>query len=213
MGADRITAGPLTAAGNNPFDVQALVLDALNGILEMSGNDHVMRGVQTMNFMLNAQAALSAITTAQNLINRSFNPGALNKISRTLVVEGQFIYTTPGTTTPTITIALVLGGVTLCSVTTAALSATASANMPVQFYFTLSVVSTGAAATIEAHGNLNANISANTPAAAVSQFVDTNTAVSAAVNLAAATTLQLTIAASSVITSVQLRQALGLMVN
>jgi hypothetical protein len=78
--------------------------------------------------------------------------------------------------------------------------------MPVQFSFIFTVASTGSSGTIEAHGFINANISANTPAAASNTYNDTNVAVSSAVNLTSALALQIQISASLAITSAQLRQ-------
>ena len=206
MGADRIAQGP-QASGLNPNDTEALVLDVANNILETSGNNHQMAACQTAIAVLGPQTALVTITTAQNLISKLLNAGVLNKLNRTLYIQGSLIYTSPGTTTPTITIAVTLGGVTLCTITTAAISATASANMPIQFYFYLTTTATGASGTIESHGGVSANITANTPAAAIATYLDTNTAASSAVNLNAAQTLNVTIAASSAITSAQLRLA------
>jgi hypothetical protein len=79
--------------------------------------------------------------------------------------------------------------------------------MPLQFEFTILTASTGSAGTIEAHGRVDANITAGTPAAAISTYLDINTAVSAAINLATALPLAVTVAASSVISPVQLREA------
>lgn len=205
--ADRITQGPLSAAGTNPYDQEALVLDVANGILETSGNDHILRACRTPWIVLNAQTALATITTAQNLISKALNAGALNKITRTLKVKGSFVYTSPGTTAPTLSIAVTLGAVTLCTITTAGISTTASTNMPVQFEFLITVAATGSAGTIESHGRVDANITANTPAAAVATYTDTNTAVSSAVNLTTALTLAVTLAASSTVTAATLRQA------
>jgi hypothetical protein len=213
MGVDRITSGPLTAAGTNPYDQQALVLDAQNNILETSGSSRALAAARSAQAVIGAQTALATVTTAQNLISRNLNAGVLNKLGRTFIIKGWLIYTTPGTTTPTLTIALTLGGVTLISIVTAGLSATASTNMPTYFEFTFQTVSTGPTGTIEAHGQVNANISANTPAAALAQYVDNNIAVSSAVNLNSALALAVTVAGSSAITSIQLRQATIEVVN
>lgn len=206
MGADRITTGP-QAAGTNPADTEALVLDVQNNILETSGNSRTMAACRTALSVLGAQTALTTVTTAQNLILLTLSAGVLNKLLRTINVSGTLIYTTPGTTTPTLTIALLINGVSVCSITTAALSGTASANMPVQFSFSASTASTGSAGTIEAHGSLNANISANTPAAAAANYLDNNVAVSSAVNLVSAGSLKVQVSANSAISSIQLRQA------
>src|SRR5215472_15930447 len=206
MGADRITQGP-SITGTNAYDSQALVLDVTNNILETSGTNRTMQAARTALIVLGAQTALSTVTTAQNLISKTLNAGVLNKALRTLLIQGSVIYTSSGTTTPTITIAVTLGGVSLCSITTAAVSSTASTNMPVQFEFQLQTATTGSSGTIESHGYVYANISANTPAAASGIYCDTNTAVSSSDNLASALALAVTVAASSTITSVQLRQA------
>jgi hypothetical protein len=201
----QITQAPPNPTGQNT-NQQALIFDRKSNIVESVGDAALAAALQTALFIQTAQTALSAITTAQNLFNKTLALGVLNKLNRTIAVSGSLIYTTPGTTTPTMTIALVLGGVTLCTITTAALSATASTNMPVQFSFIFTVASTGSSGTIEAHGFINANISANTPAAASNTYNDTNVAVSSAVNLTSALALQIQISASLAITSAQLRQ-------
>lgn len=207
MAVDRITSGPLTAAGTNPYDTQALVHDTANDILEISGNDRVLRALEVALQILTSQTALSNVTTAQNLISKALGAGVLNKVNRTIRIWGRGIYTTPGTTTPAMSVLVALGATTLCTITTAALSATASTNMPFEFYFQFTTVSTGASGTLESHGELVCNISANTPAAAAADYLDTNTAVSSAVNLAGALTLTVQVSANSAITSIQLRQA------
>jgi hypothetical protein len=207
MSITRITQGPLTTAGTNPYDQQSVVLDVVNNIMETSGNSHVLAACQTALAVIGPQTALTTITTAQNLISKVLGAGALNKLNRTLLIEGTLIYTSPGTTTPTISIAVTLGGVTLCTITTAGVSSTLSTNMPIQFAFLLNTSAVGSAGTIESHGTVSANITANTPAAAVASYSDTNTAASSAVNLTTALTLLVTIAASSTITSAQLRLA------
>lgn len=213
MGADRVNRGPLSSTGINPSDEQALVLDKQNNILETSGESSQLAACQTALLILLAQAALANVTAAQNLINLAINGGLLNKQNRTIRIRARGVYTTPGTTTPVLTIALVVGGVTLCSISTAALSATASTNMPFEIDFTFSTVTVGSAGTLEAHGKLIANITANTPAAAASAYLDTNTAVSAAVNLQVAGNLQVQVSANSAITSITLRQASVEVVN
>lgn len=202
----QITQGPATATGANP-NKQALIFDRANNITESVGDAGQSAAHQTALLILAAQTALTTITTAQNFINLLLNAGVLNKLNRTVLISGSFIYTTPGTTAPVVTLTLKLGAVTLCTITLAALSTTASANMPVQFQFQLNVVSTGAAGTVESHGAVNANISANTPAAAASCFLDTNIAVSSAVNLQSALALTVQISSTLAVSSAQLRQA------
>lgn len=203
----QITKGPSNTTGKN-FSPQSLSLDSQNNILASVGDSGQEQVHQTALKILNAQTALTAITTAQNLINFALNKGVLNRLNRTLLISGSLVYTSPGTTTPTISIAIALGATVLCTITTAAISSTASTNMPIQFAFQLDVASVGAAGTLETHGQVSANITANTPAAAISTFLDTNTAVSSAVDLTSQLALTVTIASSGAgITGATLRQA------
>lgn len=201
-----ITKGPSNTTGKNTSP-QSLTFDSQNNIMATVGDVGSESALQTAMQVINAQTALTTITTAQTLISLALKAGVLNRLARTLTVSGSIIYTTPGTTTPAITLAIKLGSVTLCSIVLGACSSTASTNMPIQFSFELDVASVGASGTIEAHGQVNANLTANTPAAASSAFLDTNTAVSSAVDLTAAQTLTVTIAANSAVSSAQLRQA------
>lgn len=205
-----VTNGPSTstACQNSP----GLYIDQQNGIVSTCGSAHVLQAHETALAVLTAQTAVTSVTTAQTIGSVALNANAQNVVGRTLRICGFGIYTSPGTTTPTLTIALTEGGITPVSITTAAVSSTASTNMPFRFCFTVTTASISTSAspattgTLEAHGFLNANISANTPAAALADYSDTNTAVSSALNLFSANTLAVTVAASSTITSVQLRQ-------
>jgi hypothetical protein len=207
MGADRIVFGQ--GQGGSYDCAGALIADAQSGILSMvTGTISEPSGKTAMQSALSiiqTQTAVTAITTAQNLFSRALAANVLNQVGRTVLFSAYGVYTTPGTSTPTMTIALTLGGVTIMTVTTAALSATASTNLQWQFVCQFTVVTAGAAGTVEAHGNLAANISANTPGSALSEYADQNTAVSGAINLTTALTIALTIAASSAVTSAQLR--------
>jgi hypothetical protein len=191
----QITQGPANTSGKNT-NQQALVFDRQNNVVSSVGDAGTEQAHQTSMAVLNAQTALTAITTAQNLLSVTLNKGFLNRLARTLLVSGSIIYTSPGTTTPTISIAVKLGSVTLCTITTAAISSTASTNMPIQFAFQLDVAAIGASGTIEAHGQVSANLSANTAAAAITTFLDTNTAPSSAVDLTTSLALAVTIASS-----------------
>lgn len=210
MSFDQITKGPSNTSGGN-LNSPGLTLDSQNNLVAAVGDTRTERLFQAILAAITAQTALTNVTTAQNLINQTINKGLLNRAGRTVCITGFGIYTSPGTTTPTITIALVLGAVTVCSITSAAISATASTNMPFQFLFEFTVVSTGATATVEAHGYFTINISANTPAAAAADYCDTNAAVSSAIDLtgdsSGITTLQVQVSATSAISSIQLRLA------
>lgn len=204
MGADRITTGPLGAV--NASDTQAIILDSQNGTLSVSGVSRFVTLLRCAQLVLSAQTALTAITTAQNLLSLAFNAGALNIVGRKIRVTGTLIYSTTATNVATISIAVKLGSVTLCTITTDATNTAASTNLPIQFEFEATVVSTGASATLETHGTVRANVG-TAAASAVNVYLDTNTAVSSAVNLTAAATLTATIAASAAVPSAQLRDA------
>lgn len=206
MGADRITTGPLNSAGTNPYDQQALVLDTQNNVLYTSGTKRDLNALRNAIEVLGPQTALTAITAAQTLLSQVFPLGALNVLLRRVHIEGVLIYSTTATNVATLSFALTLGGVTLCTITTPATNTAASANLPVKFEFDLTVVTVGATATIESHGKVEANIG-TVAAAAAGVYLDTNTAVSAAVNLVQQDTLAVTIAASAAIPSAQLRYA------
>ncbi|MGA9668413.1 MAG: hypothetical protein WBQ94_04350 [Terracidiphilus sp.] len=202
MGADRITTNMQDAQYDSPG---ALVANPSTGLLAV-----VTQGglVTAATRLLNVaqQTALTAITTAQTLLSKAMPAGSLNVAGRTLRVRGALIYSTTIANVATITIALKLGSVTLCTITTAATNTAASTNLPIQFDFTLTVAATGAAATIQSHGTVSANIG-TAAAGAITVYADTNTAVSSAVDLTIAETLAVTIAASAAVPSAQLLSA------
>lgn len=204
---ETITSGPSNATGQNPQATpNGLAFDKQNNLLASVGTSGVEQLLNSIIATFQNQTALTTITTAQNLISQALNSWFLNRANRNLKIRGRGIYTTAGTTTPTLTFAVTLGGTSLVSVTTAATSATASTNLPFEFEIDLSVAATGAsAAEIEAHMTLRCNITANTPAAAVATYLDTNNSGPiGSLNLEEALTLDVTIAASATVTSAQL---------
>lgn len=208
MGADWVTYGPPSASGVNSFNQKCIALDQTNGVMYSSGSANGRKLMLAMGapLVLPAQTALTAIENAQTLLSFIFGAGALNVTGRKLRVKGVLIYSTTATNVAAINLALILGGVTLCTITTAATNTAASTNLPIHFEFELTVVTLGATATIESHGRVEANIG-TVAAAAVAVYLDTNTAVSSAVNLTAAATLSVTIATNAVVPSAQLRSA------
>ena len=200
-----ITKGPLNATGvNGAAAPNGFSFDQQNNVVSTVGSAAQESALQTALTVINAQTALTAITTAQNLISKALNAGFLNRAGRTLLITVYGIFTTPAGT-PNLTFALPLGGVTLASITTAN-TAGSGTNIPFQISFEMAVASTGAAGTIESHGMVSAGLTA-VAAAAIAAYTDTNVAVSSAVNLTTALTLLVTIAASSTVTSAQLRLA------
>jgi hypothetical protein len=205
MGADRIQSGGLTAGQDAIDSPGSLIVDSLNGTLGIVTNTHQISIAQVISALFGPQTALTAITTAQNLLTKAFAAGELNVAGRTLQISGKGIYSSAGGSTPTISIALTLGGVTLATLTSSAINTAANTNLQFNFTFNVSVVSVGTSGTLVTTGVLNINLSANTPGAALTQFADQNTGVSSAVNLTTAETLAVTIAASAAVASAQLQ--------
>lgn len=202
MGADRIVSGMPTGQYDSPG---ALIADQISGLLAVVTKTGIVVGSARLA-NIPQQTALTAITTAQNLLSQVIGAGALNLVGRTLRVKGSVIYSTTSTNVATITIALKLGSVTLCTITTAATNTAASVGLPLQFDFTLTVVSTGTAGTIQSHGQVTVNIgTVAAPSTAI--YLDTNSGVSSAVDLTIAETLTVTIAASAAVPSAQLLSA------
>lgn len=204
MGVDTVTQGPPPAS--QVVGAQGLILDRVNNHLYSFGQDAVAKLLAKTVAELVPQTALTAITTAQAFITQKFNAGELNVVGRTLRIKGSFIYSTTVSNVATISIAVVLGGVTLLTITTAATNTAASTNLPVQFEIILVVTATGASGTLFASGSVDADIG-TAAAAAIARYLGTNTAVSSAVNLLVADTMTATIAGSAAIPSAQLLQA------
>jgi phage baseplate assembly protein gpV len=204
----RRTLGP-PVGGTTDTNKGALIADAQTPALEFvdsSGNTH---GVETTTLLLQAQTALTTITTAQNLFTLAFLAGALNKTNRALRISGTVIFTTAGT--PTITLSIKLGTVTLVAILTPAIG-NAQTNGQMAFEFIVSVATAGSSGTLETHGELTVQ-GGSALSAGVVQYLDQNTAVSSAVNLTSALTLAVTLAASTTVSSAQLRQGLIEVIN
>lgn len=205
----KTTFGP-PAPGTTDTNKGALIADIQTPAVEMvdtQGNTH---GVESTLLLLQAQTALSTITTAQTLMSLAFLAGALNKTNRALRVSGTVIFTNTSASA-TISIAIKLGSVTLCTITTTAPS-TSITNGQLQFEFLVSVATSGSSGTLESHGQVTAQLTSAT-SGLVTNFADTNTAVSSAVNLTSALTLAATIAAGASVSSAQLRQGLVEVIN
>jgi hypothetical protein len=199
----RRTLGP-PVGGTTDTNKGALIADAQTPALEFVDSSGSTHGVETTTLLLQAQTALTAITTAQTLFTLAFLAGALNKTNRALRVRGMLILASSNSVA--VTIALKLGTVTLITIPTAAISASAS-NAQLYFDFLISVASAGSSGTLEAHGTVAAQLGSSNTTALSAQYGDTNTNVSSAVNLTSALNLVATIAAaSSGISSAQVRQ-------
>lgn len=179
MTVARITTGPITQAGNDPFDAPgSLVVDQANGLLHVVNSKQVLQVAETSLAVIQQQVALAAITAAQALFSKALAAGALNVAGRWVRVTGFLVYSTTSTNVATISLALKLGTVTLCTITTAATNTAASVNLPIQFEFDFCIPAGnkgGGLSAIAAHGYVAANIG-TVAAAAVASYADTNVA-------------------------------------
>lgn len=204
----KTTFGP-PAPGTTDTDKGALIADVQTPAVEMVDSQGNTHGMESTLLLLQAQTGLTTITTAQTLFTLALLAGALNKTNRALRISGTIVFTV-GTGTPTSTIVLKLGTVTLATITTAALQAVTNGQLT--FEFLVSVATSGSSGTLEVHGSVKAQLGASgTPA--IAEYLDVNTAVSSAVNLTAALNLVATLAASTTMSGATLRQALVELVN
>lgn len=205
MGADRITSGPLGTADQDALDSPgSIVVDQVTGYLGVVTQARAIQTMQQAASALSAQSPLTTITTAQTMLTQNFALGELNVLGRTISVTGFVIFTTPAAT-PTVTIAIKLGATTLCTITTAAVAGSQT-NAQLQFSFQFTVAAIGAAGSIEAHGQVIAQLAAAL-GTAIAAYADQNIAVVGSLNLTIAQAMTVTIAASSTLTSATLRLA------
>lgn len=209
MSFSQITSGPATSTGINT-NKQSLILDKANGIVEVVPDSGTVQALMAALLVLQAQTALTVITTAQNLLSQALGAGVLNKKNRTVRVRGVVIFTTVQTSF-TVTIALKLGATTLVTITTPTIT-NAQTTAQLAFDFQLSIATAGSAGTIESHGEIAVQ-GGSTVGVAVPRYRDQNVAVSGAVNLTTALTAAVTIAASAAMDSAQLRNATIEVVN
>jgi hypothetical protein len=174
MSFEQITTGPSgSGTTNGPSTPNGLTLDQQNNVVASVGSAGTESVLQARLASIQQQVALSAITTAQALFSLVLNKFFLNRINRTLRIKGEFVYNTTSTNVATLTVALMAGTTTLCSITTAATNTAASTNLPVEFEFTLKTVATGSGGAIQSIGKVSANIG-TAAAAAIAQYLDTN---------------------------------------
>ncbi len=127
-----------------------------------------------------AVTANTNTTNAQDLMTYSLAAGSLNSAGRTLKLFCAGNYTTQSAQTPTITFGIVLGAVTLFSVTTAATTAS-QATLPWYLDVKITCASTGASGTLEVHGLCSYRL--GTGAGTLSVSGDANTGASSALDL------------------------------
>jgi hypothetical protein len=145
------------------------------------------------------------VATDQNGMAITITAGALNSVSRTLLIQLAGVYSTPAASTTTLTHKLKLCTVsgcgsgtviTLASWTTSALGGIQATNNPYNCTVNSSTQTAGATAAFEAHGNLTIDLAA-LASAAEGVFADNNTATVGTIDSTAQLFLQHTIAFSA----------------
>jgi hypothetical protein len=131
--------------------------------------------------------SLTNPTVATDMMTAVLQPNTLSAPNKVLQVFAAGTYNLGAASTVVFTIKL--GGVTIATFTTAS-QATTAVTLGWQVQFAAAVVTAGPVGTLEVHGELNFDSGA-TLAAACSTFLDSNTAVSSAINLAAISTLEI----------------------
>ena len=150
-----------------------------------------------------AQPANVTITTIQAMATCPMAANVQNSNGKILRVTGHLVFSN-GTTTQS-TISLTEGGITPMTITPIVTSA-ATTNAQQTFDYYLTTASTGTAGTLEGHGTLCTQLTA-TNTTALSCSADALTAVSAAINLAAANNLVINITETSSTSTATLRDA------
>jgi hypothetical protein len=183
-------SGTTTTGDSAKFDV--------NGNLVDSGAPAI--GFTSINV---TPVTVSAnVSTDQNGMAVTVTAGALNSVSRTLLIQLAGVYSTPAASTTTLTHKLKLCTVsgcgsgtviTLASWTTSALGGVQATNNPYNCTVNSSTQTAGATAAFEAHGNLTIDLAA-LAAAAESVFADNNTATVGTIDSTVQLFLQHTIA-------------------
>ena len=130
-------------------------------------------------------------TSDQSLMSYTVPAKMMNRAGRLMRVRGYGVYTTQAGQTPTVTIKVKLGAVTVASWVSAATTASQT-NKPFNFDCDIVCASTGATGTVEAHGKTVIQIGSGTNGADSAVHSDTNTAASSAIDLTASNSLQIT---------------------
>jgi len=193
------------ASGTVPFLGTAQTWTALNnftGGLQVNGVS--VAGLFTSTNV--TPVTVSANTTGdQNLMAITITAGALNSISRTLLIQLAGVYSTPAGSTAVLTHKLkfcTVSGcgsgtvITLATWVTTALGAIQVTNDPYNVTLNASTQTAGASAAFEAHGNLTIDLSV-LATAAESVFADNNTATVGTIDSTAQLFLQHTVAFSA----------------
>jgi hypothetical protein len=181
---------PTAAGGQLYYDSARKALGV--GVGTTPTNVPLTGAVSVNTTPVTANAASS--TAAQNLMGFAVPAGLLNVAGKTLRLFGAGVLSI--NTTATATVAVKLGAATLATWTSASITGGAgTANSPWNFDLVTATVAAGATGTAEAHGRFS--LKPTTGAGAATVYNDVGSGPSAAVDLTAAQTLQVTVTFSA----------------
>jgi len=129
--------------------------------------------------------AMTGANSPNTLMTAPLSISLANAVGKTLRVFGAGTYNTNAAGTPTVTIAVAVGGVNVLSWTSGATTGGQS-NMPWELEGYVTFANYGANANVEAHGNLSVTLGSSA-GGATTAYLDTNSAVSANINAQANT--------------------------
>lgn len=153
------------------------------------------------------QTALATITTIQVMGTCPLGTSIQNAIGKVVHVKGYGVYTS-GAQTGTMTISLIEGGITPCTVTSNAITTGGQTNAQFNFECYLTTLTTGSAGTLVAAMTQAINTAtANNLAAMTLQQDNIHGAASSAINLTTANTLTVNLTMSASTTSAVLNSA------
>ena len=174
MSFEQITQGPSGPTTTNYLcDPDGFSFDNQNNVLATVGKSCTESVLHATLALFPPGLPLTAITTAQTLLSQALNSWFLNRAGRILHLVATGVYSTTSTNSATLTFALTMGGVTLCTITTTASNTAASTNLQWNVEFYIGVLATGQFGVLSSHGEVQANLSTAT-SAAMSVFRDTN---------------------------------------
>lgn len=178
-----------TGSGTTGVPDGTVWYDATQKALKSQMNGNIIAPVSSI-VVNNTPVTATNPSAAANLMTATIPASSLNVVGKTLSIWAAGAYTTAGGQTPTFTLTVLLGGITPLTFTSTA--TTASVTKIWNLDAVLSVVSTGATATLECHGIFSVELGAGAAGSvAETSFNDTVIAVSSTVDLTASQTLKL----------------------
>lgn len=149
-----------------------------DGAMHGSSRNVINQSFEQCLFAVTTPVQATNPTSATNLMTQTLQAGTLNHLGQTLQIYGAGIINLT-TSTSTVTIAVILNGVTLATFTTTAAAISLNLGWNLNIEATVASIDGFGNVTLETHGSLQAALT--TAAGAATAFNDTNTAVSSSI--------------------------------